>query len=572
MTKRIVVCSDGTGNKGGTGHDTNIWRIYTATAGKESDSQFAIYDDGVGTEYMWCKNFFDRMVGYGVSKNIKDLYRSLCHVYEPGAHIYLFGFSRGAHTIRKLTAFIASQGILNPAKYENDQDFEADINTLYTGYRFKDFGEDYTSLETIYYRIFNFLQVRKFEKTCFFHKNTDEISRIRRSEKLFRSNQPDYWTDYHTVSQEALATDHIHDGELDQQYRVGIRFLGVWDTVDSVGLPVEWMADLWNEYIYRFQFRDYTLCDYVSCAYHALAIDECRTSFTPRPFDIRAEKPNEDTHQVDRANDWQRIHQIWFAGVHSNIGGGYPKQGLAHISLCWIADAAKNHGLIVDDDTILTIKDNQMVSKTNKLYSTLGNPHDKIYNPRSGIWNFYSYQARDISKIHRDYCDSSSLPIIDSSVLARISRRTQHYAPFNLPREFCFKDSSGTQPCSFLGDTDVQDYIKEEWNQAPDDKLATAKNISKSWERQLALIKVLIVVVVISFIVTQFFDVFSDEKGERQISIYWWFVSMLSLVVAHYATDIYMTKKLSTCSSELWSTCIHKVHKKIENNKAVNLV
>ena len=72
-------------------------------------------------------------------------------------------------------------------------------------------------------------------------------------------------------------------------------------------------------------------------AYHALAIDEPRKNFAPCIFDHHLEE-----HQT--------LHQTWFAGVHTNIGGGYDHDGLANIPLHWTVDAANQHGLATDNE------------------------------------------------------------------------------------------------------------------------------------------------------------------------------------------------------------------------------
>ena len=94
-------------------------------------------------------------------------------------------------------------------------------------------------------------------------------------------------------------------------YEVRIKFLGVWDTVDAVGGPFH-SSDIINALFHRFKFPDQKLSERIDCAYHALAIDEARAAFEPRLWESDP-----------------RVHQVWFAGVHSNVGGGYPKQGMS---------------------------------------------------------------------------------------------------------------------------------------------------------------------------------------------------------------------------------------------------
>jgi hypothetical protein len=74
-------------------------------------------------------------------------------------------------------------------------------------------------------------------------------------------------------------------------------------------------------------------------ACHVLALDDERNTFHPVLWDESAE-PQDRTHTRD-----ERISQVWFCGMHSNVGGGYPDDALAGVSLGWMADQAAEHGL-----------------------------------------------------------------------------------------------------------------------------------------------------------------------------------------------------------------------------------
>src|SRR3954451_8570223 len=111
---------------------------------------------------------------------------------------------------------------------------------------------------------------------------------------------------------------------------VYVHFVGVWDTVGSLGIPIDGfrpplLSRLWT-------FHDTTLSNYVRNAFHAVAIDERRKPFRP-------------TLWVQKPGDTQNLQQVWFAGVHSDVGGGYPDRGLAEIALRWMADRAGGCGL-----------------------------------------------------------------------------------------------------------------------------------------------------------------------------------------------------------------------------------
>ncbi len=111
--KNIVICSDGTGNRGGKGNGTNVWRLYNAVNLRSSErEQITHYDDGVGTDDNKYLRAFGGAVGWGFSNNVKRAYRFLTNTWNEGDRIYMFGFSRGAYTVRALAAFVAECGVI----------------------------------------------------------------------------------------------------------------------------------------------------------------------------------------------------------------------------------------------------------------------------------------------------------------------------------------------------------------------------------------------------------------------------------------------------------------------------
>src|SRR3954469_24949288 len=109
--RNIVLLSDGTGNAAGKLFKTNVWRTYQALD-LSSINQIAFYDDGVGTSSIKPLAILGGAFGWGLKRNVLALYRFLCEAYQPGDRIYLFGFSRGAFTVRMLAGLIASKGVL----------------------------------------------------------------------------------------------------------------------------------------------------------------------------------------------------------------------------------------------------------------------------------------------------------------------------------------------------------------------------------------------------------------------------------------------------------------------------
>lgn len=115
---------------------------------------------------------------------------------------------------------------------------------------------------------------------------------------------------------------------------VRITFVGVWDTVGALGIPVDGPGvPLVND---RWKFHDVRLSSYVDNAFQALAIDERRKPFEPTIWERQP-------HAVG-----QRLEQAWFAGVHSNVGGGYAEHGLSDVALAWMADKARECRLALD--------------------------------------------------------------------------------------------------------------------------------------------------------------------------------------------------------------------------------
>ena len=118
-----------------------------------------------------------------------------------------------------------------------------------------------------------------------------------------------------------------------------IKFIGVWDTVGSLGVPGVhlWLARLLH---FDWQFHDTQLSKITENAYHALAIHEKRCDFLPTLWEKR-EAP-------ETVN--QKLEQVWFAGVHSDVGGGYLEGGLSDIPFNWMIEKASSHGLAFRDD------------------------------------------------------------------------------------------------------------------------------------------------------------------------------------------------------------------------------
>jgi hypothetical protein len=154
--------------------------------------------------------------------------------------------------------------------------------------------------------------------------------------------------------------------------------------------------------VYQFKFPTKELGPHVARACHALSIDDQRAAFEP----VLWKGPD------------ARIEQVWFSGVHSNVGGGYPKQGMSLVALDWMLAHAANHGL-------------RLQKADCELFRGHASVDDHLYDSRAGLGLFYRWAPRDI----RRFCDKSGIdPRIHISVTERIAHGTDDYAPGNIPR------------------------------------------------------------------------------------------------------------------------------------------
>lgn len=155
----------------------------------------------------------------------------------------------------------------------------------------------------------------------------EEAGRIDEAYALYRSRS----NRKHPRSIEAQLFRRSHSHE------TSIRFIGVWDTVGALGIPLSGLR-LINLVNRRWQFHDTTLSSTVHAAFQALAIDEKRRPFRPAIWE-----------RSDCA-DGQRLEQVWFAGAHSDVGGGTPDPTLAEVPLLWMVDRARACGLAFETD------------------------------------------------------------------------------------------------------------------------------------------------------------------------------------------------------------------------------
>lgn len=328
MAKNIVIFSDGTGQEGGKGHDTNVYKLFNLVEDR-TDKQIVFYDRGLGTDW---RKITGNISGAGISKNILECYEFIFNNYEAGDQIYLFGFSRGAATVRSLSSFIHHFGILPKSRQEL-------IKQAYKIYKIK-----------------------------------DEEKRDKKAYQFIRK--------HHTMW-------------------ARIRFLGVWDTVAALGLPFKGI-DIFIDKVpfLKHTFQDFKLHGSVESAYHALAIDDRRKVFHPTLFD-----PND-------LRKYQYLKQVWFMGMHTDIGGGYKEHGLSDIALEWMVKKAHVHGLR------LYLK---KLDQSN--FKVQPDPNDVLHNSREGAAKLFSEAPRSWDE------EKFGKIVIHESVLQRKLNENNEKAP-----------------------------------------------------------------------------------------------------------------------------------------------
>ena len=131
MTEKIIVLSDGTGNAAASVWRTNVWRAFQAL-NLEDNTQAAKYDDGVGTSSFLPLALLGGAFGWGLKRNVLDAYKFVCRNYETGSKLFLFGFSRGAFTVRVLAGLILEQG---PVQSSSKSELHDLARKAYRAYR-----------------------------------------------------------------------------------------------------------------------------------------------------------------------------------------------------------------------------------------------------------------------------------------------------------------------------------------------------------------------------------------------------------------------------------------------------
>lgn len=277
--KRLVICCDGTWQRLYSGALTNVALTARALAPRDraGNPQIVYYSPGVGAA-LNRSSLWNGMTGADLDQHLLGAYLFLNLNYEAGDQIYLFGFSRGAYTVRTLAGLLRKCGILR----REHTDKADDALSLYRHRRIA--------------------------------KDSPEAERFRAAH--------------------AIAWPRLSAPLTAPPVDLRIRYLGIWDTVGSLGIPhvLPFPVGL-NR---RYRFHDTDLSRSVEFARHAVAIDERRAAFAPTLWT-----------NVDSFN-WPgrtpRVLQSWFPGDHGGVGGG-PARGLSNCALMWVIEGAEQAGL-----------------------------------------------------------------------------------------------------------------------------------------------------------------------------------------------------------------------------------
>jgi uncharacterized protein (DUF2235 family) len=319
MPKNVVLCCDGTANEF-TRDRTNVVKLFGALI-KDPAVQACCYHPGVGT--MAAPGFVTKLgaklaeiaglaFGYGIKDDISDLYVYLCRNYEPGDRVYLFGFSRGAYTVRALASLLHMYGLIPK---DNERLVPYAVRMMWA------------------------------------------IHALQRKAREDESAQAQI-AEYFRLSNEFKAT-------FSRECKP--HFLGVWDTVSSVGWFTSPMA------------LPFTASNPdVEIGRHAVAIDERRAFFRTNLW-----RPSAIPSEAGPKN----LKQVWFPGVHCDVGGGYPEaeSSLAKIPLKWMIDEARTAGLKLDESVVAMI-----LGRPPPTY-VAPDPNGQMHESLKGWWRLAEY-------------------------------------------------------------------------------------------------------------------------------------------------------------------------------------
>lgn len=289
--KRVAVFLDGTWNT--VDDNTNVWRLKSLVApvGRDGLRQLIYYHKGVGTTFG--SYIRGGMLGYGLNDEIIWAYEWLIDNYNPGDELFIFGFSRGAYTARSLSGLIGKCGLLMSGA-------PLSVKQLYERYR-----------------------------------RASAVKTVRALQGERATGKTEFSIEEQWILKYSQAID--------------IDFLGVWDTVGALGLPLGNLPILGKQ---DMQFLNTGIRVANKYAFHAMAIDEHRKAFAPTLWtvDYTNGAPRPHHHRT-----LSQVEQRWFVGAHANVGGGCESDLLAQTPLKWMMDKAAAYGLTYRRDLDLEV-------------------------------------------------------------------------------------------------------------------------------------------------------------------------------------------------------------------------
>jgi len=309
--KRIIFCFDGTWNRIDAEHPTNVLLMASEITPVTDDgiTQIVHYDNGVGTSLR--DKMSGGITGYGLFENIEQAYQFLIFNYDPGDEIYCFGFSRGAFTARSFIGFIRAVGIIE----RHHAKMIKKASKLYKS------NNDLDQLELLDFRT----------------RYSSKITVCREDEEHRCALVPGYTPG--------------------QSVPFRVRYVGLWDTVETLGLQKviwPWLPVVGTKpFVGAGQkFHNHNLSGMITAGRHAVALDEKRKNFNIEPWGDVDHYNTQVKYDVDDPD--RPFQEIFFPGVHGAVGGGGAHKGLSDAALDWIKLGAEEHGLILADSMAST--------------------------------------------------------------------------------------------------------------------------------------------------------------------------------------------------------------------------
>ncbi|MET4114344.1 uncharacterized protein (DUF2235 family) [Bradyrhizobium sp. JR1.5] len=410
--KNLVICCDGTGNEISE-NISNVLKLYRCLrkTAKTQPRQMVFYDPGVGTVtepstwHRWKANVnlvLGLATGYGLDDNVLSAYCFLVEHYAPGDRIYLFGFSRGAYTVRVLAGLIHKIGLISPEQ----ANLAGSGLVAYKQYSGTGRGNDIEDLKDIAVDDQGPLPKDQFDLAAQFARITSTR-----------------WPTIH--------------------------FIGVWDTVASVIVPRRDVFFL----VFSLEELAFTLRNpSVNIFRQAIAIDEQRRMFRLNTY----EEPQDywrNRYVPDEKKEPQDILQVWFAGVHCDVGGGYPEaeSGESKYPLLWMIEEAAKAGLNFNPRTVNQLawgiqRKNSpfqyvppaFTGKTGELHDSMTAPWRVLeYLPKSATYKEWP-ERKVFMGLYIPDCEPRLIPEgahVHESVLKRMAVEPG-YRPVNLPKDY----------------------------------------------------------------------------------------------------------------------------------------